>query len=290
MNDQKRFLTEIFRVEVSSCTFWCTLCVSLFTKIFNLFILLSFSENHFMKTAAQIWYLNYPNLLRSSLQLTVTYKIMSWEGNDIGPDEDRPGHASAPEETVNSTMESLSLSNFNDLEEDCFPATMISNTPVLAEPLDMSSYPTPRDLLRFASQQRRPPPNYYYLSEANRLESFRDWPERAHVCKEDLARNGFIFTGTSDKVQMITLIEGCRFWTEFIWYVKWPTFLTPVGNYYLGSVISYKNQEKNETSASYTTRRVVHHSKTQKHLIWHLKTISKAHLNIIPPCTHIINN
>ncbi|XP_025097688.1 baculoviral IAP repeat-containing protein 7-like [Pomacea canaliculata] len=126
---------------------------------------------------------------------------MSWEGNDIGPDEDRPGHASTPEETVNSTLESLSLSNCNDLEEDCFPATMISNTPVLAEPLDFSSYPTPRDLLRFASQQRRPPPNYYYLSEANRLESFRDWPERAHVCKDDLARNGFIFTGTSDKVR-----------------------------------------------------------------------------------------
>ncbi|KAL8599224.1 hypothetical protein ACOMHN_007940 [Nucella lapillus] len=43
----------------------------------------------------------------------------------------------------------------------------------------------------------------FYKWEANRLNTFSDWRYQSLVRKEDLARNGFIYTGTADKVRCV---------------------------------------------------------------------------------------
>ena len=56
-----------------------------------------------------------------------------------------------------------------------------------------------------ASPQRRQTSNAaaYYKSEENRLTTFSAWQHQRVVRKEDLARNGFVYTGTADKVGFV---------------------------------------------------------------------------------------
>jgi hypothetical protein len=58
-----------------------------------------------------------------------------------------------------------------------------------------------RRVFRPERQQRHNRTQYYY-SEANRLSTFSDWRYERIVRREDLARNGFIYTGTADKVSI----------------------------------------------------------------------------------------
>ena len=146
---------------------------------------------------------------------------MSGESRDIAPDEDRLNYM-APRDNISNGPGSLS---FRDLEEDTahYPSYHAESFRYetahgvqsrgrynVHEPVDT----TPDSVGSFerrvfpASPQRQQTSNVaaYYKSEENRLTTFSAWQHQRVVRKEDLARNGFVYTGTVDKVGFVTKI------------------------------------------------------------------------------------
>lgn len=158
---------------------------------------------------------------------------MHGESRDIAPDEDRLNYVHTP--GVSNGHELLSS---HDLEED---RVHFNNHYVRlrgltngnqhgvqsrvsynlhSEPVDTTS-----DAVGSIEQrvfpglpQRRQAFNAagYYKSEENRLTTFSDWRYQRVVKKEDLARNGFIYTGTADKVGFVRNVGTVRWTSLFI--------------------------------------------------------------------------
>lgn len=165
------------------------------------------------------------------------------EGRDIGPDEDRPGdqtypHSHWPRSQVGAPITSpsddihqASHRQFQrlpdgDLEEDTADPDLhprinygIRGRPGLAiwnigdEPMDTSPA-TEAEVYNsvFPPGQRPQATSDYYKSEEKRLETFVDWPFTSAVRREDLARNGFIYTGSTDKVRCVYCNTVLRQW------------------------------------------------------------------------------
>jgi hypothetical protein len=138
------------------------------------------------------------------------------EGRDIPPDEDRLNYW---QERRNNLPISQQASDDphreHDLAEDCgTPSPSVrSNIGVntrtnhyVQEPLDSSSdaVPSIHNRVFRPERQQRHNGTQYYNSEANRLTTFSDWRYERIIRREDLARNGFIYTGTADKVSIET--------------------------------------------------------------------------------------
>ena len=146
---------------------------------------------------------------------------MHGESRDIAPDEDRLNYILPPDNISNGPG---SLSS-RDLEEDTahYPShhaesfrnetghrvqsrsrhhvhEPVDTTPDSVGSIERRVFP--------ASHQRQQASNTaaYYKSEENRLTTFSDWHHQRVVRKEDLARNGFVYTGTADKVGFVTKI------------------------------------------------------------------------------------
>lgn len=156
---------------------------------------------------------------------------MHGESRDIAPDEDRLNYVHTP--GVSNGHELLSS---HDLEED---TAHFNNHHVRgltngnqhgvqsrvsynlhSEPVDTTS-----DAVGSIEQrvfpglpQRRQAFNAagYYKSEENRLTTFSDWRYQGVVKKEDLARNGFIYTGTADKVGFVRNVGTVQWTSLFI--------------------------------------------------------------------------
>lgn len=170
-------------------------------------------------------------------------------GRDIGPDEDRPGQTRCPQHhlarsligsPVSSPTDDLveeggnehhqshpGQGSFNgrlhqqDLEEDTADPTnprlrlgfqgrrgLRLHEPVDANPASEAAV---YDSV-FPSRQRVPRTADYYKSEENRLQTYNDWPHSAPVRKEDLAKNGFVYTGSNDKVRCVYCNAVLRRW------------------------------------------------------------------------------
>lgn len=132
---------------------------------------------------------------------------MHRQGWDIPPDEDR--HISNGSITTLNDISPDERLRTHDLEEDSGATLALNATPFrisrpprhIQEPIDTSSFTESDVYQRVLNSRPIPAVNDYYRSEQTRLRTFIDWPPRANVRKEDLARNGFYYTGTSDKVR-----------------------------------------------------------------------------------------
>ena len=133
-------------------------------------------------------------------------------GRDIAPNEDRL----PPPNNLSNGHTSLSS---HDLQEDTVHTTNYHQGRVtvrhetvhglqsrdryhLHEPMDTTPDAVGSIEQRVFPPQRRQASNAsnYYKSEMNRLTTFSDWRHQSIVRKEDLAKNGFVYTGTADKV------------------------------------------------------------------------------------------
>ncbi|XP_076444797.1 baculoviral IAP repeat-containing protein 7-B-like [Babylonia areolata] len=136
-------------------------------------------------------------------------------GRDIAPDEERLNYVYL--QNGDSDLE-------NDLEEDTASVTpraasFLSNSYHfrsrhgfdVQEPVD-----TTPDTVPVHTPSRRTVSNAsdYQKSEENRLSSFSDWRYQHVVRKEDLARNGFMYTGSGDKVRCVYCNGVLRQWDQ----------------------------------------------------------------------------
>ena len=147
---------------------------------------------------------------------------MDDHGTDITPDMVRPGcfprfQRSANEQQSYSSSSGHATLPVDDLEADSSTTVGQRSDPLpprLAylcslypayEPLDESTDSTAQVHRRVFERQRQQASNgtSYYKSEENRLSTFVDWRYQRIVRKEDLAKNGFVFTGTGDKVSLL---------------------------------------------------------------------------------------
>ncbi|XP_070190664.1 baculoviral IAP repeat-containing protein 7-B-like [Littorina saxatilis] len=110
-------------------------------------------------------------------------------GRDIAPDEDRLNYR----HPVSASSDVLPD---RDVEED--------GTSDAVGSIERRVFPS----------QRRQVANTatFYKSEENRLKTFRDWGYQEIVRKEDLARNGFMYTGSGDKVRCVYCNGMLRQW------------------------------------------------------------------------------
>ena len=132
---------------------------------------------------------------------------MEDRGRDIAPDEERFNYS--PDLTAHS----------NDLGEDAAPRDlhpqMIDNASALGiRSRNRQIIQEPEDATADATQvvyENIFPPQPHQISafpgsfvrEEARLQTFSDWRFQNVVRKEDLARNGFTYTGTGDKVELL---------------------------------------------------------------------------------------
>lgn len=144
------------------------------------------------------------------------------QGRDIPPDENRVNYywsvraASEAFPTSQQVSDQTYGHEPNDLEEDG-PVTigLRPNTSVsLFEPLDSTLEQVATIHSRVFNHRRQQQHNGtgYYNDERNRLLTFSDWLYQHVVRREDLAKNGFIYTGTADKVRCVFCNTILRQW------------------------------------------------------------------------------
>ncbi|KAL8562474.1 hypothetical protein ACOMHN_008618 [Nucella lapillus] len=136
-------------------------------------------------------------------------------GRDIAPDEDR----------LNYVYPSNGDHGESDLVEDTgsednHRQSLISNGIhsrngfLVAEPVDLTTDSADVIHNRVFPPQRQSSVPDFYKSERNRLATFSDWRHQSIVRKEDLAKNGFIYTGTGDKVRCVFCNGILRQWDQ----------------------------------------------------------------------------
>lgn len=143
---------------------------------------------------------------------------MNDRGRDIPPDEDRLNYVYP--NSYNGDHRSVE----NDLVEDAGPPNHHREMSVfhgfrsrngihVHEPVDLSTDSAETIYGRvFPSQRQFSSPDRHYQSEANRLSTFSDWRYQSVVRKEDLAKNGLVFTGAGDKVRCVYCNGILRQW------------------------------------------------------------------------------
>ncbi|KAK7503063.1 hypothetical protein BaRGS_00005689 [Batillaria attramentaria] len=159
-------------------------------------------------------------------------------GRDIGPDEDR--HMRRPDRQQSRSVAGRPVANPTEDSEQRVIANDLHH-PDLEEDNAEHMQPRPFGHIRgrpgywfhehepvdanpaseaeiyesvFPQRQHVPVTAEYYKSEENRLQTFGDWPRTAPVRKEDLARNGFIYTGSNDKVRCVYCNGVLRQWEQ----------------------------------------------------------------------------
>lgn len=133
---------------------------------------------------------------------------MHGQGRDIGPDETRLNDntlswGSTSDEQPLPSMNFVERSYQESFRNDRMPTRQQGH--MSYEILDESTNIPDAGGQRTAPSSRPQMHNGadYYKSEANRLSTFDGWRYQHIVRKEDLARNGFIYTGSADKVRCV---------------------------------------------------------------------------------------
>ena len=124
-------------------------------------------------------------------------------GSDIAPDEDRLNYVPQPNNLSSHDLQEDTAHTANRPQGHVAHETVqIRGRHNVHEPMDTTPDAVGSIEQRVFPPQRRQASNAsnYYKSEMNRLTTFSDWRHQSIVRKEDLAKNGFVYTGTADKV------------------------------------------------------------------------------------------
>ena len=144
-----------------------------------------------------------------SLVLCFPNSMHEQEGHDITPDEEFLNYSSSAlngNRDLSCTAAPNIADSGTDLTSNDWPLVKSVGGVVPVEVCDATPHPLGVLRKRVFPEQMSQHSNgtNFYRCEANRLTSFSDWRFQHVVRKEDLVKNGFVFTGTSDKVLMMS--------------------------------------------------------------------------------------